>query len=63
MTKSVEELLKSYELLPDEEKRQVASEIIKRSLVFDLPQLSDEELVFNAEQIFLRLDTAEPLHE
>ena len=62
MTKSVEELLKSYELLPDEEKRQVASEIIKRSLVFDLPQLSDEELVFNAEQIFLRLDTAEPLH-
>ena len=38
MTKSVEELLKSFEQLPAAEKRELASEIIKRSLRLDLPE-------------------------
>ncbi len=59
MTKSVEQLLKSFEQLPEAEKRELASEIIKRSLTFDLPELSDESLLLTADQIFLQLDKEE----
>lgn len=63
MTKSVEQLLKSFEQLPEAEKRELASEIVKRSLALDLPELSDESLVFAADQIFLGLDKEESIHE
>jgi hypothetical protein len=59
MTKSVEQFLKSFEQLPDAEKRELASEIIKRSLELDLPELSDETLLFAADEIFLQLDKEE----
>jgi len=59
MTKSVEQLLKSFERLPEAEKRELASEIIKRSLTLDLPELSDESLLLTADQIFLQLDKEE----
>ncbi len=63
MTKSVEQLVKSFELLPDEEKQQAALEIIRRSLSLDLPELSDDSLLLAAEQAFLQLDKEESLHE
>ncbi len=63
MTKSVEQLLKSFEQLPEAEKRELASEIIKRSLGLDLPELSDESLIVTADQIFLQLDKEESIHE
>jgi hypothetical protein len=63
MTKSVEELLNSFEKLPEAEKRELASEIIKRSLGFDMPELSDESLLLAADEIFLQLDRDESLHE
>jgi hypothetical protein len=63
MTKSVEELLNSFEKLPEAEKRVLASEIIKRSLGFDMPELSDESLLLAADEIFLQLDRDESLHE
>lgn len=63
MTKSVEQLVKSFELLPDEEKQQAALEIIRRSLSLDLPVLSDDSFVLAAEQTFLQLDKEESLHE
>jgi len=59
MTKSVEQLLKSFEQLPEAEKRELASEIIKRSLELELPELSDETLLLAAEQTFLHLDKEE----
>jgi len=59
MTKSVEQLLKSFEQLPEAEKCELASEIIKRSLGLDLPELSDETLLFAADQTFLQLDKEE----
>ena len=55
MTKSVEQLLKTFEQLPEAEKREGASEIIKRSLTLDLPELSDDTLVVAADQTFLQL--------
>ena len=66
MTRSVEELLNSFEKLPEAQKRELASEIIKRSLAFDLPQLSDDSLLFAADQVFLQLDKLdkdESIHE
>lgn len=63
MTKSVEQLLKSFEQLPEAEKRELASEIIKRSLTLDLPELADESLLLTVDQIFLRLDKEESNHE
>ena len=63
MTKSVEQLLKSFEQLPEAEKRELAAEIIKRSLALDLPELSDESLILAADQIFLQLDREESIHD
>lgn len=63
MTKSVEQLLKSFEQLPEAEKRELAFEIIKRSLTLDLPELSDETLLLTADQTFLQLDKEESIHE
>jgi len=54
-----EELLKSFDLLPELEKHKVAMEILRRSLELKSAQLTDEELALNAEQIFLELDRRE----
>ena len=63
MTRSGEELLDSFEKLPEAEKRELASEIIKRSLAFDMPQLSDDSLLLAADEVFLQLDKDESIHE
>ena len=62
MNKSVETLLESFERLPDEAKREAASEIIRRSVKFSLPLLEDEALVEAAENVFLELDKHESKH-
>lgn len=59
METAVQTILQSYELLPEFAKRKVAYEIIRRSVEFNLPPLSDEELVLNAEELFLELDRRE----
>ena len=61
--KTREDLLNSFEMLPEAEKRELASEITKRSLAFDMPQLSDDSLLLAADEIFLQLDRDESLHE
>jgi len=59
MTPEVRDILCSFELLPNEDKRELASEIMRRSLKFDMPPVSDEEFVSIAEQVFLELDRSE----
>ena len=59
MTTAVKTILRSYESLPELEKRELAYQIIRRSLKFDLPPLSEEQLVVNAEELFLELDRRE----
>ena len=56
---AVKNILRSYELLPELEKRELVYQIIRRSLKFDLPPLSEEQLVFNADELFLELDRRE----
>ncbi len=43
MATAVRNLLRNFELLPKIEKQQFAWEIIRRSVNFDLPPLSDDE--------------------
>ena len=54
-----EELLRSFDLLPEIEKRQVAAEILRRSLAMKSIPFTDEELALNAEQLFVELDRRE----
>jgi hypothetical protein len=56
MSIAVENLLNAFERLAEFEKRELAFEIIRRAAHFDFPPLTDEELVLNAEAIFLELD-------
>ena len=59
MTATAENLISVFDTLPETEKREVATVILQRTLHFDLPPLSDDELVLSAEQLFLALDREE----
>jgi len=59
MTKSVKALLESFDQLPDDQKREAASEILRRSVRFSLPPLDDEVLIEVADRLFLELDKRE----
>ena len=56
MTTAVLELLRSFESLADSDKRELAAEILRRSIDFEYLPLSDEDLVRNAEDLFLELE-------
>lgn len=57
MSPIAEDILKSFELLPEEEKRELLREIIRRTIHFEA--LRDEDLILIAEQLFLDLDAHE----
>jgi hypothetical protein len=63
MTPVVQDFLTTFDRLTDSERLDLASEIFKRTAYLDFPQLSDEELVLNAEEIFLQLDQDEAAYE
>ena len=59
MTTATQHLLDSFDLLSEAEKQIVLCELLRRVQDFNLPSLSDEELVTNAEALFLDLDRRE----
>ena len=59
MTAQVQDMLRTFDLLPEGEKRELAGEILRRTLMLDVPPLSDEQLVGAAEELFLQLDRSE----
>ena len=59
MTTTAENLISIFDTLPEPEKREVATVILHRTLEFDLPPLSDDDLTLNAEELFLALDREE----
>ena len=61
MSTSVENILDSIERLSDLEKRELISEIMRRTVSLDVPPLTDEELVLIAEESFLELDKRESI--
>ena len=60
MTAQVQEILHSFELLPEGDKREVAAEILRRSLAMASPPLSDEDLIISAEGAFVAATVIEP---
>lgn len=48
-----------FDDLPTTEQQAIAAEILKRVINFDVPPLTDEDLVLNAEELFLALDEQE----
>jgi hypothetical protein len=63
MSMAVEEILDSFDHLSESEKREVASEIIRRTRGLNFPPLTDEEFILNAESLFLELDQRESANE
>ena len=59
MAAEVQDILRSFELLPEGDKVELAAEIIRRSVNLDVPPLSDEQLISAAEDLFLELDRSE----
>jgi hypothetical protein len=59
MTALVQELLATFDRLTDSERLDLVLEILKRTIYLDFPPLSDEDLVLNAEGLFLELDEQE----
>ncbi len=63
MTVLVEELLNTFERLTDSERLDLVLEILKRTVDLDFLPLSDDDLVLNAEGLFLELDEEEAVYE
>lgn len=63
MTALVQELLNTFDRLTDSERLELVLEILKRTIDLDFPPLSDEDLVLNAEALFLELDEEEALYQ
>ena len=63
MSTTTSEILEPFDHLAEDEKREVASEIIRRTRELELPPLTDDELALNAEALFLELDKRELTNE
>ena len=61
MTTAVRDFLKSFDSLSESDKRELVAEIMRRSISFDYPSLSDIDLVMNAEDLFLELEKKESI--
>jgi hypothetical protein len=67
MNTLAQEILKNFDDLPQTEQQAIllrrrfaiAVEILKRLINFDVPSLTDEDLVLNAEELFLAFDEQE----
>ena len=63
MDKSVETLLESLEHLADDAKQEAASEILKRSVKFELPPFDKDIFLRAANNVFIELDNEESRYE
>ena len=59
MTSDVQNLLHTFDALPDTDKRMLASEILRRSATLELQPVSDEQLTEVADEVFQNLDREE----
>jgi hypothetical protein len=59
MTHAAQDIIKTFDRLPADEQKEVIKIILRRNTDIETPVLSDEELILNAEEIFLELDRRE----
>jgi hypothetical protein len=57
MTDSAKSILESFDELSETDKREVARAILRRALRFDIPPLTDEDLLAQADELFRDLDS------
>lgn len=62
MSAVLEDLLRAFRDLPEAEKHELASAILRWEVFADHPPLTDDELVAGADAIFLALDRDEGPH-
>ena len=63
MTALVQNLLNTFDSLTYSERLDILSEILRRAAYLEFLPLSDEDLILNAEDIFLTLDQEESDYE
>ena len=63
MNPQVQTILTTFDSLSERVRYEVALEILRRAKDLDLPPLTDEDLVANAETLFLELDQRELIDE
>lgn len=56
---TAQDVLEKFGELPLAEKKKVVTLLLRESLDIETPALSDNELILNAEEVFLELDKAE----
>ena len=59
MTETAKRLLDTFDSLPEQERQEVAREILRRTALAEHPSLEDEELLAVADEVFRALDNAE----
>ena len=59
MTTTTQEIIEKFAQLPVSEKKIVVSVILRDAVETETPDLSDEEFILSAEEIFLELDQRE----
>jgi hypothetical protein len=63
MTAVAQQVLEHFDRLSGSEHEQVAAQILRRLAYLHPLPLSNEDLVFSAEELFLELDRHESAHE
>lgn len=63
MITTAQDVLDQYVKLPNAEKHKVISALLRESIELETPEVSDDELVFAAEGLFLELDRREANNE
>ena len=59
MSTDVQNILHTFDALPDADKRSLASAILRRSATLDQQPLTDEQLTEAADELFQELDRQE----
>jgi hypothetical protein len=59
MTRAAQQVLKTFELLPEQDRQEVTVEILRRTPLAVHENLDDSDYVFAADQVFLDLDRRE----
>jgi len=59
MTNAGRHIIEDFETLPDPEKREVLANLLRVSRSIELPEVSDEDLIAAANELFLEYDRRE----